>query len=782
MLRPLLGTLLLFPLATLSAQTLDVLTVEKIMRDPAWIGSQPSNPRWSFDGSTIYFNWNPENEDFASTYAYTPGTDTQPRKMEEAIANALPSSRGTYNGTRTQWLYAQQGDLFLHTITDGTTRQLTNTVGRESSPAFSQDEQSIIFEADNNLFKLRLADSFLEQLTDIRDGKERNRNGEENSFLARENERLIDYISETQESQETRRTRREASAPDRPLPIYLGSGSAFGLQLSPDERFITYLKGTFGEGERTEMPNYLAASGYVAMENARPKVGAPETPTTLWIYDRQEGEHYQVSLEGLPGQDELPAYYTEYDRQPQDFSRDISFAFGGINYSPDGEYAVTQVYSVDNKDRWIVKVNLEEGSVENLNRQHDDAWIAGPGVGWFSQGTLGWIPNSSKLWFVSEASGYAHLYTIDLKNDKVQALTKGDFEIYNPQIGPKQEYFYFAANDEHPGIRHVYRMKVKGGKLEQLTSLIGGHEFVLSPTEEKLALRHSTATQPWELYWQANGTNAKPMRVTESISEEFQSYAWRTPDYVTFTASDGAEVYARLYKPENPTPDGPAVIFVHGAGYLQNAHQWWSSYFREYMFHNLLVDQGYTVLDMDYRASSGYGRDWRTGIYRHMGGKDLSDQVDGAKWLASNHGIDASRIGIYGGSYGGFITLMALFTEPDVFACGAALRSVTDWAHYNHPYTSPILNTPALDSIAYVRSSPIYFAEGLEKPLLMCHGMLDDNVQFQDIVRLTQRLIELGKEDWELAVYPAEPHGFRRPDAWTDEYKRILSLFEEHLK
>jgi dipeptidyl aminopeptidase/acylaminoacyl peptidase len=128
------------------------------------------------------------------------------------------------------------------------------------------------------------------------------------------------------------------------------------------------------------------------------------------------------------------------------------------------------------------------------------------------------------------------------------------------------------------------------------------------------------------------------------------------------------------------------------------------------------------------------------------------------------------------------MTLMALFTAPDVFASGAALRSVTDWAHYNHGYTSEILNTPEEDSLAYVRSSPIYFANGLKGRLLMCHGMVDDNVEFQDIVRLTQRLIELGKENWELAVFPVESHGFVEPSSWTDEYKRIYKLFEETLK
>jgi dienelactone hydrolase len=200
------------------------------------------------------------------------------------------------------------------------------------------------------------------------------------------------------------------------------------------------------------------------------------------------------------------------------------------------------------------------------------------------------------------------------------------------------------------------------------------------------------------------------------------------------------------------------------------------------MFHNFLVEQGYTVLDIDYRGSAGYGRDWRTGIYRHMGGKDLDDQVDGAKWLVAEQGVDAKRIGIYGGSYGGFITLMGLFTTPEMFAAGAALRPVTDWAAYNHGYTSNILNEPYTDSIAYRRSSPIYHAAGLKGHLLICHGMIDTNVHFQDVVRLSQRLIELKKDNWELAVYPLEDHGFVEPSSWLDEYKRIFRLFETHLK
>lgn len=272
------------------------------------------------------------------------------------------------------------------------------------------------------------------------------------------------------------------------------------------------------------------------------------------------------------------------------------------------------------------------------------------------------------------------------------------------------------------------------------------------------------------------------MQLTHSTTKAFNRYKWRFPEIIRFTARDGVKVPARIYRPDKEKNNGAGIIFVHGAGYLHNVHRWWSEYDHEYMFNNLLADNGYTVLDIDYRASAGYGRDWRTAIYRFMGGKDLTDQLDGVQYLVQKEGCDAARIGIYGGSYGGFMTLMAMFTAPGTFRCGAALRSVTDWAHYNHGYTSNILNTPTADSLAYIRSSPIYHAEGLQGRLLILHGMVDTNVHFQDVVRLSQRLIELGKEDWELAVFPVENHGFKESASWADEYRRIYELFDHTLR
>jgi dipeptidyl aminopeptidase/acylaminoacyl peptidase len=329
-------------------------------------------------------------------------------------------------------------------------------------------------------------------------------------------------------------------------------------------------------------------------------------------------------------------------------------------------------------------------------------------------------------------------------------------------------------------------MSVDGGARTKITSMTGSNDVTVSPDEKSLALVYSYSTKPPEVFTMPFTPGAKAVQVTTSPSPEWSSFKWIDPKVITYKSRDGQDVYARLYTPEmigaKRDPKKPAVIFVHGAGYLQNAHKYWSTYFREYMFNNMLASKGYVVLDPDYRASSGYGRDWRTAIYRHMGGHDLEDVVDGANFLVKTEGVDAKRIGVYGGSYGGFITLMGMFTTPDVFAAGAALRPVTDWSHYNHGYTSDILNTPQTDPEAYKKSSPIFHAAGLKGHLLILHGMVDTNVFFQDSVRLIQRLIELRKETWSIAPYPVENHGFTEETSWADEYKRIFKLFEDNLR
>jgi dipeptidyl aminopeptidase/acylaminoacyl peptidase len=567
----------------------------------------------------------------------------------------------------------------------------------------------------------------------------------------------------------------------------LGEKKISNLSLSPDGQFVTFRLLDEGNAKQTDVPSYVTNSGKVETIQSRPKVGSPVDATELGIYDIVGDSVFIVDPTQITGIFDKPVFLKDYwvDSLPYEdkYKHPRPIVFHDPIFSEDGKVLVS-AKSQNNKDRWLFLLDLPTGKLNLLDRQHDDAWVGGPGIsGWnFSAGNMGWMPDNEHIWFQSEETGYSHLYVLNIKTGKKQALTSGEFEILDAQLSNDKKSFFITSNKETPFEHHFYKMPIKGGELQRITYQPGNHEVSISPDEKWLAIRYSFSNKPWELYLMPNRAGATMQQLTVSTTEAFRSYKWREPELVWFTASDGVKVPARLYRPTASSRNGAAVIFVHGAGYLQNVHRWWSTYFREFMFHNILADNGFTVLDIDYRGSNGYGRDWRTAIYRHMGGKDLSDQVDGAKYLVEEHRIDADRIGIYGGSYGGFITLMGLFTSPGTFKSGAALRSVTDWAHYNHGYTSNILNTPVEDSIAFRKSSPIYHAEGLQDNLLILHGMVDDNVQFQDVVRLAQRLIELGKDNWEFAVFPLERHGFVEPSSWADEYKRIYRLFWETLR
>ncbi|MCZ2102136.1 MAG: prolyl oligopeptidase family serine peptidase [Chitinophagales bacterium] len=757
------------------------LTVEKIMQDPIqWIGTSPSHIFWSADSKTIYFNWNPDQNSADSLYKYDIKTQSI-ALVSLSEQQTLPQKySATYTRDGAQMLFLRAGDIFLKDLQTYAERQLTNTAEQKSNPFFSRDETQVIYKQGNKFFAIHLDSGLISQLVHFVEGKNEKEipNNAADKVLEQDQQELFMVLRAAKSKKEATDAYREKTKQKKWSEIVIGKKQLISPSTSPDLQYVFYkLRDQDSNNKGTIIPNYVTASGYTEDIQGRSKVGLPEPIATAYLYHFKTDTSIAIQLGNIPGIQDQPAYLQEYpNNKVNKNTEDRAVEIFGPIWSPLAQYAVVVVRAQDRKDRWIMQLHPETGTLSLIDRQRDEAWIGGPGIGNYSgTGMMGFVDEHT-LYFQSEATGYSHLYTYNFRTHKKRQITKGNFEVQQIQLSKDKKWFYMTTNEVHPGETHFYKMSVSGDAKIQITQMEGGHETVLSPDEKTLAFRYSNATTPWELYIMENHAGAQAQKITASTTDAFNAYPWKTPGFISFTARDGHEVYARIYQPQEANKK--AVIFVHGAGYLQNAHKWWSQYYREYMFHNLLVDLGYTVLDIDYRASSGYGRDTRTGIYRHMGGKDLDDQVDGAHLLIEKYGINPDKIGIYGGSYGGFITLMAMFTTPDVFAAGAALRPVTDWAAYNQGYTANILNEPQNDSIAYRRSSPIFFAEGLKGQLLICHGQVDVNVHIQDSYRLVQRLIELRKENWEMASYPVEDHGFVQPTSWMDEYKRILKLFE----
>ncbi|MES3629598.1 MAG: prolyl oligopeptidase family serine peptidase [Longimonas sp.] len=774
----------------LHAQTPDEdhgLSVQQIMQDPdTWIGSWPSNARWHENGSTLYFDWNPEGEFPSDSLYAVPVDGDEPVKVDAEERRApTPFFSGWHHGTHTytsdftRKVFLHNGDVYLYNRDDDTTTRLTRTSNSLSQPRFSPDGSRVVFRDGLNLFAIHLEHGTMQQLTDVRAAAEPTEEepSPQEQYLKEQQIELFETLRERQEEEELAEEAQEEDAAADPDPptLYVGEESVVHVSMDPSERFTAVGTSESQNAENTQVIDYVTETGFAEVINARAKVGRAPSGYTLHLADAERDTTYTVDLSTLPGADEwpMPAIADPDTIDGVDAERTLR-AFGPY-WNEDGSLAVLDVRADDNKDRWLARLHPEDGSVEVLDRQRDDAWIAGPGISWFGgASTLGWMPDGETLYFQSEATGYSHLYTVNVATGETSTLTEGRFEVFDPQLTQDGSAWIFASSEDSPYNRHWYRMPAEGGERTRITSgQDGRYTAAPHPDDTTLGLLYEYITQPPEIYIRDDNGER---RITTSPTDAWQSIAWDTGTITEFDASDGAAVPMQIFEPDEP--NGAAVHFVHGAGYLQNVHNGWSNYFREFMFHNLLMQQGYTVVNLDFRASAGYGRDWRTAVYRHMGGRDLQDYVDASAYLEDTRGIDSERQFIYGGSYGGFITLMALFNEATSFGGGAALRAVTDWAHYNHPYTSNILNTPIVDPEAFERSSPIYFAEGLDDPLLMTHGLIDANVQPQDIFRLSQRLIELGKTDWELATYPVEPHGFTEPSSWTDQYRRILYFIE----
>jgi dipeptidyl aminopeptidase/acylaminoacyl peptidase len=806
-----------------------MLTVDSIMRGPKLVGVAPTAVRWSKDSSKVYFTWQKPDETRPATYAVNrDGSGLRQLSTDEARAlDVTPAGR--FDRAHRRVLAVESGDVVMYDTATGARRQVTRTSAIEASPRWARHDTAATFVREGNLFLVSLDatdQAAFVQLTDVvaaadgpavpgaapQRGVGGGRGGARGAgaagvqtgqgvqtvtgetaaqrILREEELRLIDHFQ--RQAEETGRGgagRGALGPPSEPIArVQLGPRQVLAdLQLSGDDKYvwIGVTERPDGAARNQDVPNYVTESAYPEMIPGRTNVGDVQSRRLLGVLELKTGKTDWLDASGFAG--------FERKARPGDSDTPRIVDWGVPDVSDDGAQTVVAVRSQDNKDRWFVKLDPASAKTTVIDNLHDDAWIREQGVGGTGGGGLGtgiaWLPDNKRFLFLSEQTGWMQLYSLDLTAPAPQpkALTSGRWEITDARLSKDRQTVFLTTNEVHPGERHFYTMSVDGGAMTRVTSMTGSNEATVSPDEKTLAIIYSYTIKPPELYLMPFQAGAAARQVTTTPTDEWRSFKWIDPKIITYKTRDGAEVYARLFTPEmlgaKRDPRKPGVVFVHGAGYLQEAHKYWStSYYRENMFNNLLASRGYVVLDPDYRASAGYGRDWRTAIYRHMGGKDLEDVVDGAKFLVQTEKVDPKRIGVYGGSYGGFITLMAMFTTPDAFAAGAALRPVTDWSHYNHGYTSNILNVPQNDLEAYRQSSPIYFAEGLKGRLLICQGMVDTNVFFQDSVRLIQRLIELRKEHWSIAPYPVENHTFTEETSWADEYRRILSLFEETLR
>jgi dipeptidyl aminopeptidase/acylaminoacyl peptidase len=545
-----------------------------------------------------------------------------------------------------------------------------------------------------------------------------------------------------------------STEPRAPIATQLTEGGR--VDLSPDGRYALVQKWDAEPRRELIVADYLAEQ-VKAVPVRGDLAGDPPPRSSFSVVDLATGSPVPLPL------DEGERY----------FQSEASFA-------PNGSRLLIQRVSDDAKVRQVLVAELDPPRAWPLFVERDEAWIGGP------LQYAAWRGDGLAVVFSSERHGHNQLFLVPVGGGSLQELTARGSEVQEVRLSPHGRELVALTNERDPAERSLRLIDLATGASRELSTPRGGcvGDFAVAREGSAVAFLWESLGVPAELFHLTTREGGRAVQITEGFPDGLRDLGLAAPEIVGFRGSDGTDVRALFYAPVPAPATGersPAVVFVHGAGYLQNVTRSMTEYPQNYLFHQRLARLGFAVLDIDYRHSAGYGRKFRTDIHGFMGGMDLEDQLAGVEWLRARGDIDASRIGIYGGSYGGFITLMALFTRPEVFACGAALRSVTDWRTYNSWYTTPRLGDPKADAENYRRSSPIDHAEGLRKPLLILHGLKDGNVFAQDSIRLIEKLIQLGKE-FDAMLYPSQDHGFTDPESWIDEYRRIERLFRRELR
>ena len=771
-------------LIALPAAASTPITLDQAMSNPDWIGTPVEDAWFSWDSKQVFYKQKRTGSPVRDVFQVGGG---KAQLVGDAELAKVDSADVVYNRNNTRMLVIRNNDLFERDLKSGQLVQVTRGATRISGAQYTASETGVQYRIGTDWFVWDRSTKVTGPAALLRAAKDPNA-PEEDPYRSTEL-RLIEHLKRQKDDRDALRARaeelRRADASIAPSPVYLGDKVTIeGSALSPDGRWllvVTSLKSA-DKGRVGKMPRYVNESGYEETEDVRTRVGRNmPVAHALKLVDLRTNKVQDLSFDALPGVnvDPLADLRAAAKKDPLKGNRPVVVSGGrnAIDWTADGAAVAVMLRSVDNKDRWIASVDLPTAKFKPLHRLTDGAWVN------YDNAEFGWLPDNRTLWYLSEESGYSHLYT-KTGDAAPRALTSGKWEASDVRWNYDGSTAYMMCNRENPGDYEVCAVNANGGDVREVTKLDGVERFAMSPDQKKLLVHWSASYTPVQIATVPVSGGAAS-KLTDTRTPEFKSREWIEPQYVAVPSSAGGDpVWSKLYRPAQLEPGKkyPVVMFVHGAGYLQNVSKRYPNYFREQMFHNLLVQNGYIVLDMDYRASKGYGSKWRTAIYRQMGHPELDDYVDGVKYLVGQQQADAANIGVYGGSYGGFMTFMALMRAPDTFKAGAALRPVTDWTTYNHEYTANILNTPDIDPEAYKKSSPIEYAQNLKGHLLISHGMIDDNVLYQDSVRMAQRLIEMKKDHWELASYPLERHGYVQPEAWYDQYRRIYQLFERSLK
>jgi len=716
------------------------LSIDRIFSAPSLSGQTPNSLQFSPDGSRVtYLQGKQENLHRYDLWEYNLSTkenrllvdsddifagtetlsDEEKARRERQRVYGSGIMEYTFSNDGKALLFPLNGDVYYYSLINKSAKRLTQTLAFETDVKFSPKGNFVSFVREQNLFIINIESGKETKLT--KDGGGVIKNG------------MSEFVAQEEMDRMT------------------------GYWWSPDEKHLAFLR-VDESPVQVAIRNEIYAEDIKLIEQRYPATGTNNVIIQLATVD-VKGKKIRFI----------------------DIGENEDIYIPRVKWMPDSKHLTYQWQSRDQKTLALKSYNIIKRRQNTLLTETSDHWIN-------LHKDLRFLSDGSFIW-ASERDGYKHLYHYSKKGELISQLTKGEWVVDRlKSVDEENGWVYFTGRADTPLERHLYKTPLSGKSPEhvvRVTKRNGFHNVFIANDNKTYINDYSSISQPKQvslhkisgehLTWLSENKLDENHPISPFLSQ------WVTPQFGSLKADDGeTNLYYKLHKPQDIAPGKkyPVIVRVYGGPIAQRVTNQWSSseYITQY-----LVQQGYVVFQLDNRGSNYRGTGFEFPIYEHLGEVEVTDQITGVKYLHTLDYVDQERIGIYGHSYGGYMALMTMFKAGDYFKAGVSGAPVTDWMLYDTHYTERYLNHPSANASGYEKSSVFPFIDGLSGPLLVYHGMADDNVLFTNTTKLIKSMQDKNKQ-FELMTYPGSKHSMRGKPVKVHLNNTIVNFFNRHFK